>query len=141
LVTSVIDGTLTYLGQTFDLTLVPVGSDARDSGGTDFFGQDNLLYPNSPSELLTTNFISFQATAPGLGTSNVAIWANGGYDYGIETSWNLAGAALGTPGWVKTSNESGGTLTLTPVPDGGTTLTLLGLVIAGLAGLRRKFSV
>jgi hypothetical protein len=37
-----------------------------------------------------------------------------------------------------------GTFTLTPpmpCPDGGTTLTLLGLAIAGLAGLRRKLGV
>jgi hypothetical protein len=139
--TSVIDGTLTYLGQTFDLTLVPVGNDARDSGGTDFFGQDNLLYPNSPTQLLTTDFLSFQATAPGLGTSNVGIWANGGDDYGIQTSWILAGAPLGTPGWVTGSSLfTGGTFTLSAVPDGGTTLLLLGLAVAGLAGLRRKLS-
>jgi hypothetical protein len=142
LATSVIDGTLTYLGQTFDLTLVPAGNDARDSGGTDFFGQDNLLYPNSPTELLTTDFLSFQATAPGLGTSNVGIWANGGSDYGIQTSWILAGAPLGTPGWISGSGLfTGGTFTLTYVPDGGTTLALLGLAIAGLAGLRRRFGV
>jgi hypothetical protein len=140
--TSVIDGTLTYLGQTFDLTLVPVGNDARDSGGPDFFGQDNLLYPNSPTQLLTTDSLIFQATARGLGTSNVYIWANGSSDYGIETSWILAGAPLGTPGWVTGSSlYTGGTSTLSAVPDGGTTLLLLGLAVAGLAGLRRKLSV
>ena len=137
LATSVIDGTITYLGQSFDLTLVPAGT-ARDSGGTDFFGQDSLLYPNSPTQLLTANGLIFQATAPGLGTSDVGIWANGPSDYIIQTSWILAGAPLGTPAWV--SNPSGGTFTLSAVPDGGTTLALLGLAVAGLAGLRRKLS-
>jgi len=44
--------------------------------------------------------------------------------------YNLGGGIVASPG----------TYALNSLPDGGTTLTLLGLAVAGLAGLRRKLS-
>jgi hypothetical protein len=49
----------------------------------------------------------------------------------------------GTNAWLPSDQSyapANVTVTFTTVPDGGTTLALLGLAIAGLAGLRRKLS-
>ena len=70
--------------------------------------------------------------------------------------WYQSGvnAAGGGPGYYASGEQGGvyfpataggwgesGTFSLTAVPDGGTTLSLLGLAIVGLAGLRRKLSL
>lgn len=65
--------------------------------------------------------------------------------------WYIAGTypnppASGPPGYLDNTNLYGFTVLSNPflvsaVPDGGTTLSLLGLALVGLAGLRRKLSL
>jgi len=128
---------------TYALTLVPAGAVPQNANGDNWYGQDDLLYLNG-GPLLTVNpnysgngGIEFAFPEPpplsGInGGSDIALFANGSGGYGSSES-----AGLG--GYNNTTN-TGGTFTLSAVPDGGTTLTLLGLAVAGLAGLRRKFS-
>lgn len=131
-------------GTTYALTLVPPGVTAENHNGDNLWGQDDLIYPGQTS-LLTVcpgwncalGGLLFAFPAGGAlsgynGGSDIALFANNGSgDYGSIEYSNLGG--YGNQG-------SNGTFTLAAVPDGGTTLTLLGLAIAGLAGLRRKFS-
>jgi hypothetical protein len=136
------------LATTYDLTLVPPNAVPSNHNGDNIYGQDDLIYPNQ-TQLLTLcpgyncnlGGLEFAFPAPpplsGInGGSDIALFANvaggGAGNYGSLESANLGGYDQVT---------SGGTFTLNAVPDGGTTLTLLGLAIAGLAGLRRKLSV
>jgi hypothetical protein len=143
-----VTGTVTWVGKpssTYALTLVPPGDVPSNHNGDNIYGQDDLIYPNqAPLLTLCPGYncafggleFAFPAPPPlsGInGGSDIALFANasgggpGGYG-------SLESADLG--GYVNTT--SGGTFTLSAVPDGGTTLALLGLAIAGLAGLRRK---
>jgi hypothetical protein len=66
-----------------------------------------------------------------------------GQDFVLTTtssSGNSGGAEYCGPGATDCEGLSP-TLSVSLVPDGGTTLALLGLAVAGLAGLRRKLSV
>jgi hypothetical protein len=150
LVTGVTNGTVTWTTappgttSTYALTLVPLGVQVRDIGGTDLWGQDDLIYPGQ-TPLLTPcpnwgcalGGLQFAFPAGGAlsgynGGSDIALFANNLLgDYGSQEYGDLGGYG---------NTTSGGTFTLSAVPDGGTTLLLLGLAIAGLAGLRRKLS-
>jgi hypothetical protein len=81
-----------------------------------------------------------------LAALDLSIDPNSGSAYGLSTvAW--AGVEIGN--WdngknVIPASASFDSFTVTPeasVPDGGTTLLLLGLAVAGLAGLRRKLGV
>jgi len=62
-------------------------------------------------------------------------------DFNIATSPNIINDSLHNPGGYSSTPPNSYPLNYLMVPDGGTTLTLLGLAIAGLAGLRRKLGV
>lgn len=57
---------------------------------------------------------------------------------------NITGATSTTGTWIFTANQTAGTFSFSSsngaVPDGGTTVALLGLSLLGLHGARRKFS-
>lgn len=72
------------------------------------------------------------------------------YD-GVANTWTMSGSGIAsetgytdTPGsWNMSINQSGLSLGFTStavVPDGGLTLSLLGLALAGIEGLRRKLA-
>ena len=137
-------------GTTYALTLVPPGSVPKNAHGDNVYGQDDLIYPNQAALLsLCPNY----GCAVGAGGLEFAFpdppplnGINGGSD--IALFLNTAGGGAGAYGSVESAalggygqTTSGGTFTLSAVPDGGTTLALLGLAVAGLAGLRRKLSV
>jgi VPDSG-CTERM motif len=154
-----VTGTVTYVGtdnsvstSPYALTLVPPGVVPENHNGDNIYGQDDKIYVNQ-TPLLTLNpsfngngGLEFAFPAPPPlsgynGGSDIALFANnstgGPGDYGSLESANLGGYANVT---------SGGTFTLISigthsVPDGGATLALLGLAVAGLAGLRRKLSI
>ena len=146
-----VTGTVSYLsGTPYALTLVPAGAVPSNANGDNVYGQDDLIYFNqAPLLTVDQNYngnggIEFAFPAGGAltgynGGSDIALFANnstggsgnyGSYESGKRT--NLTG------GYGKST--AGGTFTLSAVPDGGTTLVLLGLAVAGLAGLRRKLS-
>jgi hypothetical protein len=142
-----VTGTISYLGgSAYALTLVPPGAVPTNANGDNVYGQDDLIYPGqAPLLTVDPNYngnggIEFAFPAGGPlsgynGGSDIALFANtsagGPGGYGSLESANLGGYDKVT---------SGGTFTLSAVPDGGTTLVLLGLAVAGLAGLRRKLS-
>src|ERR1017187_4892791 len=128
---------------TYALTLVPPNAVPKNYNGDNVYGQDDLLYPNqAPLLTIDTNYFgnggiefAFPAPSPltGInGGSDIALFANASGGYGSLESANLGG-------WGNTT--SGGVFTLSAVPDGGTTLALLGLAIVGMAGLRRKLGI
>jgi hypothetical protein len=146
-VTGVTGGTVTWVGEpstSYALTLVPVGVQVRNANGDDLWGQDDLIYPGQtplltlcPNGNCSSGGLEFAFPAGGQlsgynGGSDIFLFANGGTNYGSQEFSSLGGYNHVTPD---------GTFTLSLVPDGGTTLLLLGLAIAGLAGLRRKLSV
>ena len=156
LVTGVTNGQITDANGTFALNLIPVGATPEDYNGDEFSGQDNLIFTSPSTNTLSvdTNFYNynnglyFDFASPNAlsGPDNI----NGGSDILISAS-NTSGAAGSyqsdafyyvAPGdWGYNVITTGGNFALTPVPDGGTTLLLLGLAVAGLAGLRRKLSM
>ena len=88
---------------------------------TGYFFYDDLLMPSqnpliTNAGLLFSNSIEINLFSNGPGPGTYQIYGNNG------------------------ANDKGN-FALTQVPDGGTTLALLGLAIAGLAGLRRKLGV
>jgi len=91
---------------------------------------DQDLYPGADPQIDGNGALTFDITS-GLGAGNgLVIWSNGPGDYGVfGGNWTLGG-----------QSSSGASFSATAVPDGGTTLLLLGLAVAGLAGLRRKLS-
>lgn len=112
------------------------------------FSLDNLLYPagnsptvcfwgtcNSGQSLDVTGFVFDVA-----GGNEVGIWGDAGtgfpgpYNVGRDIDGVYQDGGNNGVGVMFTANE-------VAVPDGGTTLLLLGLAVAGLAGIRRKFSV
>jgi hypothetical protein len=133
---------------TYALTLVPPGVVAENHNGDDLFGQDDLIYPGqTPLLTICPNWgcalggLLFAFPAGGAlsgynGGSDIALFANNGSGNGSGDYGSIEYSNLGGYG----NLASGGTFTLSAVPDGGTTLVLLGLAVAGLAGLRRKLS-
>jgi hypothetical protein len=99
---------------------VDYGSSAMVLDAVGSFGSnDNLFNPTGSPSYFDTSGLSFKA---------------GGNDGTfVESSLNGNG--------YYTNPQTPVDFSATHVPDGGTTLTLLGLAIAGLAGLRRKLSV
>jgi len=156
-------GTMTWDGgaDTSAITLFPLnsvmeanpGSDGvRVNGGTDLNGLDNLVFPSSNPLLDGYGLIFWMGntapTAALLDTSSIhPNFGNvGGFAIGGDCAWACGGtySSFGADGSLDLYASDLGTFTLTPapsVPDGGTTLALLGFTIAGLAGLRRKFGI
>ena len=150
-------GTLMYDSVTTAITLFPLnaamladpsGNGVR-AGGTDWNQIDNQVYVGSnplvdgyglifwtgsttPTGALADSSIhpNFCEGIPSCAVDLFAIYSNGPSSY--------SGFGAGPTGLYAGDN---GSFTLTAVPDGGTTLALLGLAIAGLAGLRRKLGV
>jgi len=120
-----VTGTLTYLSNTYPLLLVPVGTVAVAAGGADLFGQDNLLYPNDPGQLLTSDAILFMVPTPTPvvgynGGTAVALWGNGGSNYSSWTFSGLGGYGAGT---------NNGSFTLTAVPEPGAVSLLIAMAL------------
>ena len=90
-----------------------------------YFAYDNLLSPQANPLLDSSGLLFVGSFAGGAGTE-VNIWGTG------------------TDAYIKYLNNGAndaGTFAIVATPDGGTTLSLLGLAIVGLAGLRRKLSL
>ena len=120
-------GTISITGSAFS------GTGIIDTNPADLasYGADNKLYPAgdaSDGRLLDLGGLLFSTTN---GLNN--LWGGDNHGNGPSTAYSLSGNG-------GNYIDYPGTFTIT-VPDGGTTLTLLGLAIAGLAGLRRKLSV
>jgi hypothetical protein len=152
-----VTGTISFNGGTAEpLTLVPPDVVPHNDNGDNLNGQDDLVYPGG-TPLLTVCYNygcpygGLEFAFPDLyaplnpgdggvdGGSDIAIYAQNG----TGGTGNYGATETGKPanGFGGYDYQSGdGTFTLTAVPDGGTTLTLLGLAVAGLAGLRRKLS-
>jgi hypothetical protein len=96
-----------------------------DSPGS-YGNNDNMFYPSGNPSYVDYSGITFDAS----GVSYNLAYYNG---TGIVDIVNNPG---GYPSGITPVSFSA-----SYVPDGGTTLTLLGLAIAGLAGLRRKLGV
>jgi hypothetical protein len=124
--------------KTYPLLLVPSGVVPENANGDNIYGQDDLLYPNNPLQLLTIDpsfygigGLEFTVPAPPPlssynGGSNVVLYANGNGDYGSLESANLGGYDKITP--------TGGVFTLTAVPEPGVVILLV-TMLAGLGGL------
>ncbi|MGA2373466.1 MAG: VPDSG-CTERM sorting domain-containing protein [Candidatus Korobacteraceae bacterium] len=97
-------------------------------GGT--FTYDQQGFPGQDPVVDLYGFMFQLSSTPG---DYLNIYSNGPGNYGVTSAIN---GNLG----VNVGSEVPTSVSLT-VPDGGTTLALLGLVVAGLAGLRRKLSV
>jgi hypothetical protein len=106
---------------------VDYGSSAMVLDAVGSFGSnDNLFNPTGSPSYFDTSGLSFKAG----GNDYNLFYINGTF---VESSLNGNG--------YYTNPQTPVDFSATHVPDGGTTLTLLGLAIAGLAGLRRKLSV
>lgn len=152
-----VDGTITDADGTFALNLIPVGVVPEDPYGDEPNGQDDDTFtiPNSNALTIDPNFyydngglqFDFADGGPLSGEYNQL----GGSDINLSAA-NSSGApgsyvsdcsgecGFAAPAHAYFLNTTGGTFTLSAVPDGGTTLAFLGLVIAGMATLRRKLS-
>jgi hypothetical protein len=82
-----------------------------------------LLYPQA-NPILDNDGLLFVGTFAG-GASEINIYGPGTDAY---------------TRYLNTGANDNGTFAIVATPDGGTTLSLLGLAIVGLAGLRRKLS-
>ena len=94
------------------------------------FQYDDQLYPTA-NPLLDSYGLLFQTT----GGVYINIWGGDG-----------SGTAPGAGSYTKYFSDGSispvnGTFAIVATPDGGTTLSLLGLALVGLAGLRRKLSL
>jgi hypothetical protein len=126
---------------------------AEDVGGiAGFLGQFSLndtdfSFPNGTQSQLTNTVdwkgslsgfgVSYEASLPNLGNNGVGPWGNRS---GIASTANWI--------WVGDANNNNASyfsLAITPtasnVPDGGSTVALLGLAIAAVAGARKKFGI
>jgi hypothetical protein len=129
----VTSGTITITGSEFSGT----GTIDTNSGDLGSYGADNLLFTlenagrpgyGSYDHYVDWGGLLFTTTN---GLNNLWAGDNNGYGSSYSLSGNN-GNFIDYPG----------AFTLTAVtPDGGTTLAFLGLAIAGLAGLRRKFGI
>jgi hypothetical protein len=82
-----------------------------------------LFYDSITAQELNIFYISGSSPAGGPGYY-ASLWKNGAYVPPDVSGWGQQG-----------------TFAVQQVPDGGTTLSLLGLAIVGLAGVRRKLSL
>jgi hypothetical protein len=146
-----------YLSTGFDLIAYP-GTGTFTPGGIIPAGTTNSAWSdNVVDNLLSVDAggnVSFNPNDPlgGLGYTDTTPLFAGGPDNAYFFYLGGPGEG-GTPGQYyeyqfAQSNQTGNgtplinvTFTEFAVPDGGTTLALLGLAVAGLAGLRRKLSV
>jgi hypothetical protein len=134
-------------GNTLSITGVISAGSPGTVGYSNPYQFDNLVtIPAAYAGQLTSGLSYFDGYGILLSTSNPGYYvgvapneyyADGNYqfaDNGLNGSvtYPLAG------NWPYDTADV--TVSLTRVPDGGTTLALLGLAIAGLAGLRRKLS-
>ena len=103
-----------------DYTLVP------GSGSDGSFVWDSIVFVGSDPFLDTTGGLQFAMAG-----AEVNMFYNSG-QWDPADTYSLWGAP---PNWAP---ESYGTATLTPVPDGGLTVALLGGALVGLQALRRK---
>jgi hypothetical protein len=116
--------------QGVSLSFVPntdLSRDIRFTGGTDIFAFDSAFPIDGYGPLFTTPLSPDGAHADW----GFSFWSNGGSDY-------AAFAVLPSNIWDGSSMDGGGSLTVTPAPDGGMTLKMLGMAVAGLGLLRRK---
>jgi hypothetical protein len=118
----------TYNGS--PMTLLPpnpgVGGNPN-TGNPGYAGNDNQFNPSGSPSYFSFNGLSFEADS---------IYYN--LFYVGSTGTYLLDSNENPVGNTSPSTEVG--FSATYVPDGGTTVTLLGLAVAGLAGLRRKLS-
>ena len=145
-------GGLTIVSDNFTVVsnpTFPATSTFPPGCGSDCGTYDDVLFPNGgPANLLDTYGPLFLSGGSG---EYVEIWQAGNDGYGTNPGANTYGfwegnASNGYYGIVGPVSPGGwnydvGSFTITAVPDGGTMLALLGLAVAGLAGLRRKLSV
>jgi hypothetical protein len=123
------NGSITFSGNTLPLYLNPsVGNQSTSPDGSYWY--DDLFFPAGPTGLYLDNDGLLFGQGSGY-VVEINIWGNG-EGANLDSAW-----ADSTGGWW-TTQDNGGTFA---VPDGGTTLALLGLAVAGLAGLRRKLRV
>jgi hypothetical protein len=118
-----ITGVTNSAGNITGLHGLAVDPPGANNDGT--FQWDNAFKPSG--DPLTNNGLLFNVD--GAGMSPINIFGDGG-DYEYSYGQGLSGYYVEQV-----------TFTATNVPDGGTTLSLLGLALAGLAGLRRKMSL
>ena len=154
-------GTLTYGSVTTAITLFPLnaamladpsGNGVR-AGGTDWNQIDNQVYIGSNplvdgyglifwtgSTTPTGALADTGSTHPNFCSGIANPCTVGGWNvYYYDGTYQSFGANAPSTGLY---NGEDGAFTLTYIPEGGgTTLTLLGLAVAGLAGLRRKLGV
>ena len=118
-----------------NLVSIPADFSAAGSSGQFWFDTNGLLFTTS---------INTPGDAYDAGIAPDQYYPNGQYQF-ADTGANIAGTGPGGQvsyplgNWPYNTTDL--SVTLTPVPDGGTTLALLGLALAGLAGLRRKLSM
>jgi len=125
---NVTQGSITVSGNTLPLFVNPVaGTQQTSNDGTYYY--DDLLFPDGPSGL----YLDYDGLLFGEGTDvvEVNVWGTGS-GASLDSLWEDT-----TTGGHWSTQDNNGTFA---IPDGGTTLTLLGLAVAGLAGLRRKLS-
>ena len=93
---------------------------------------------NASNSQYSNGYVDFANYKGGLDFGNYAIWFgdNNGNGDGYSVMYDPRGYIADT---IYSPNPAASGTTF-GVPDGGTTLALLGLAIAGLAGLRRKLS-
>jgi hypothetical protein len=105
------------------------------TGNTGVWLYDNILYPGSSPFLSSTGGLLFTADGNASTANGVNMW------YNTNAQFSQPAGTYSLWGNPPTYNpEAYGTATLTPhVPDGGTTLVLLGGALTGLGALRRKF--
>jgi len=125
---NVIAGSISFAGNTLALYSNPTpGSQSTSPDGSYYY--DDLFFPAGPAGL----YLDYDGLLFGQGTGNVVeinVWGNG--ETSMDSVWT------DSTGGIWATRDNGGKFA---VPDGGTTLLLLGLAIAGLAVLRRKLSV
>ena len=101
---------------------------------------DDLFYSlgNASNSQYSNGYVDFANYKGGLDFGNYAIWFgdNNGNGDGYSVMYDPRGYIADT---IYSPNPAASGTTF-GVPDGGTTLALLGLAITGLAGLRRKLS-
>lgn len=118
-------------------------------GPAGFLGQvalsdSGFAFPNGSQSFLTqttgwkgsvTGFGTNYVTPDSYGANGVAPWGNQNPEISSTAQWIWAGSADG----VTTAYFSLAIIPTTSVPDGGSTVVLLGLTLFGIAALQRRF--
>ena len=133
---NVTSGSISISGNTVPLYPNPnVGGQSTSLDGSYYY--DDLFFPAGPTGL----YLDYDGLLFGQGAGylvEINVWGNGS-GANMDSAW-----ADSTSGWWTTQDT--GTFAIASVsslvsaPDGGMTLTLLGLAVVGLAGLRRELS-